>query len=150
MTIETRDLLSVVAVAVSFTTFLANWTYQRRTKRLEMTLGMCNLLLGRLDQIETLSAFSSSKPIDQWTEAEQKIARDISGAFHLVGVLAEEGLLPSKLLNQIFYYSIPRARKLLHPYLVSIRSERGASYWGGFDLLAVPASPRVRCICRSS
>jgi len=95
----------------------------------------CNLLLGRLDQIETLFAFSSSKPIDQWTEAEQKIAGDISGAFHLVGVLAEEGLLPSKLLGQIFDYSIPRARKSLHPYLVSIRSERGASYWGGFDLL---------------
>jgi len=36
----------------------------------------------------------------------------------------------------VWYYSIPRARIATHEYIMGMRSRRGASYWGGFDILA--------------
>jgi hypothetical protein len=83
-----------------------------------------------------LFKFAVEKPYSDWTEEEKKVARDVSGGFHLVGVLAEEGLVSGDLMSRIFYYSLPTAHNALREYLTAIRKERGKSYWGGFDLLA--------------
>src|SRR4051794_15263715 len=117
MNLEGKDVLSVVALVVSLTTFVINWVYQRKTKRLEMTMSTCNVLFGRLDQIEDLFKFAAARPYSEWTEVEKKIARDVSGGFHFVGVLAEEGLVPGDLLSQMWYYSLPKAHESLRDYL---------------------------------
>ncbi len=106
MELTTGHILSAFAVTVSLFTFYKNWSYQRKTKSLEMTFNACNYLLGRLDQIESLYKFSNQKPYTEWTEDERKIARDICGAFHLIGILADQGLVPGDLLTRIWYTAV--------------------------------------------
>ncbi len=102
---------------------------------MELTFSTCNEILKQLNDLEALFTIAETKAYIHWSAEDKAIARKICAVFHLVGVLTSEKLLPSNLLPQIFYYSIPRARYAAHDYLMEIRKDRGESYWGGFDIL---------------
>lgn len=77
-----------------------------------------------------------NKPFSSWTEKDKEAGIYVAGQFHFVGVLVYEKLIQEDLLAKTWPYNIQKCHKVLQPFILNMRNERGARYWSGFDFLA--------------
>ncbi len=131
-----RDTVAVASVAITIGTVAFTWFNQKQTRHLEQTFKTCMDLINRIGDIEEILAAAKKDPFTKWDDKQLEAARKICAGFHLIGVITESSFFSPSLLVQGWYYSIPRARVALHDYILHVRSQRGDSYWGAFDIIA--------------
>ncbi len=124
-------LVSVAAFLFSLT----NYFLVRRAGQ----LAQFNHAVERLhDQRHAISSIFEleSTPYHRWDKAQRERAHQVCGLFHLLGILAMKKHLSKQLLCQAWYYSIPKLRTILHPFILEMRETRDYRYWKAFDYLA--------------
>lgn len=93
-----------------------------------------------------LSLESKMGDYNSWEPEEKKSAANVCITFHQLGDLIEDGSVDEKLID-IYYYSIPKCREILNPYLNSMRDPHNANYrspqyFWYFDQIVIKAEER--------
>ena len=77
MKVEPRDLVGLIAIAVSIGSAIFTWIYQKRTKRLEVAFSKCMALINQIGDLEALFAFANTRPHDQWEQRTGSSSKDL-------------------------------------------------------------------------
>lgn len=128
-------VVTVIVLGASLYMAFRNFQFlQKSSEKSSLSQSLSAFNLHR-EELETVLRMDGV-PFDRWEGPQSNAANVICfDLFHL-GHLIQHGHVPLDFC-ELYYYTIPKCREILDPFIKDIRAKRHPEYWRKFDDLVV-------------